>query len=144
MRSTVAVEFIGFFFTFASFNTLANFSSHAMAEDNFQDLGFISNGIVYFVFAIVSLFSSVIVNHRLMGLKRAHVLGSFCYLVYALAFLAPAFNHLASKENTIPKIAIRVIVCTGAAICGFGAGVIWPAQGALLTECANGDETKKI
>lgn len=124
-RSAVIVEYVGFFFTFASFNTVANFASHAMHLDDFNSLGFISNGIVYLVFAVVSLFSSAIINK--IGLKLAHILGSTCYLVYAIAFLAPAFYHIEKKSFPLSREVITGIIYLGAAICGVGAGIIWPA-----------------
>ena len=93
---------------------------------------------LYLVFAFCSFFSSAIVNR--MGAKISLFVGGLCYSFWILCFLPPAFypDH---KDDPNPfflfnKTFIYSLSLFSAAVNGFGAGVLWVAQGKFVGECA--------
>ena len=80
---------LGFLLLFIAFNSAANLSAKAMKDDGFDNLGFYSMAVLYFVFAFSSFFSTAIVNK--IGTKTALVGGALCYFCWVFCFLCPAF-----------------------------------------------------
>lgn len=97
--------------------------------------------VLYLVFAFCSFFSSAIVNK--MGAKAALFVGGLCYSFWILCFLPPAFykDNMESSLFIFKRDFITVLSIVSAAINGFGAGILWVAQGMYVAECAT-DENK--
>lgn len=131
------VQCVGFFLLFIAFNSAANLSSKAMKEDNLGNLGFISLATLYCVFAFTSFFSTAIVNK--IGVRVSHVIGGLCYFFWVFCFIAPAFLHDYPHSSLflLNKTFIKVIVILSAAVNGFGAGILWVAQGKYMSDCCN-------
>jgi hypothetical protein len=80
---------IGFLLLFLSFNSAANMSPKAMADDDMGNLGFYSMACMYLVYAILSFISTPLVNK--LGIRASLVIGSLSYFFWVLCFLFPAF-----------------------------------------------------
>lgn len=63
------------------------------------------------------------------GVKTSLVTGSLCYAVYIGSFIFAAMG-------TLPHNLIRALVLSSAALNGFGASILWVAQGRYVSECA--------
>ena len=86
----VTILSIGFLLLFTSFNTCQNFSSKVLKDDGFDNLGFYSLGLLYFVFAICSFFSTAIVR-KIGKVKISMSIGASCYALWVICFLLPSF-----------------------------------------------------
>lgn len=103
-------------------------------------MGFHSLSLLYLTFGVFSLFSSIIsLTNKLSsmhtdlvskcGMKTSLVLGSLCYAVYIGSFIFAAMGTL--NHNLI-----RGLILASAALNGFGASILWVAQGRYVSECA--------
>ena len=133
----VTILSLGFLFLFIAFNSAANISGQALKNNGFEGLGFYTMATLYLVFAFCSFFSSFLVNK--LGAKASLFLGGFCYSFWILCFLPPAFypDHKDSPSFIFNRTFIEVLSLFSAAVNGFGAGVLWVAQGKYVGECAN-------
>jgi MFS family permease len=122
---------------FIAFNSAANLSGQALKNDGFEGLGFYTMATLYLVFAFCSFFSSALVNK--MGAKLSLFVGGLCYSFWILCFLPPAFyqDHKDSDSFIFNRSFITFLSLFSAAINGFGAGVLWVAQGKFVGECAS-------
>mmetsp|Transcript_19652 Transcript_19652/g.14105 ORF Transcript_19652/g.14105 Transcript_19652/m.14105 type:complete len:105 (+) Transcript_19652:134-448(+) len=104
-----------------------------MQDNHFGNLGFYSLGLLYCVFGITSFFSAVVVNK--LGTKCSLLIGAFCYCLYVACFILPAFRseNLDSDLFLLNKTFIWIVVLLCAAINGFGAGILWVAQGKYVS-----------
>ena len=128
----------GFLMLFIAFNSAANLSGQALKNDGFDGLGFFTMATLYLFFSFCSFFSSGIVNS--LGAKWSLIVGGLCYSLWVLCFLPPAFYPL-HKDDPDPsfifnKTFITFLSLFSAAVNGFGAGVLWVAQGKYVAECA--------
>jgi len=100
-------------------------------------LGFYTMATLYLVFAFCSFFSSFFVTK--LGAKASLFLGGFCYAFWILCFLPPAFypDHKDSDSFLFNRTFIQVLSLFSSAVNGFGAGILWVAQGKYVGECAN-------
>lgn len=59
------------------------------------------------------------------------VFGAFCYTFYVASFVLPAFKTQLpdSKSWLLNQNFIRALILVAAAINGFGASILWVAQG---------------
>ena len=62
-------------------------------------------------------------------MKASLVLGSLCYAIYIGSFIFAAIGTL--NHNLI-----RGLILASAALNGFGASILWVAQGRYVSECA--------
>jgi MFS family permease len=128
----------GFLFLFIAFNSAANLSGQALKNDGFESLGFYTMATLYLVFAFCSFFSSAFVNK--VGAKLSLFIGGLCYAFWILCFLPPAMypDHKADPNPSFlyNKNFIYFLSLFSAAINGFGAGILWVAQGNYVAECA--------
>ena len=103
-----------------------------LGDDGFDNLGFTSLAVLYLVFSGASFFSTAIVN-KIGYVQVAMSLGSFCYTFWILCFLLPSYYSEAIDKDNLPWVLNRTFIETmlivTAAINGFGAGVLWVAQG---------------
>eukprot|EP01111_Echinosteliopsis_oligospora_P010349 TRINITY_DN3202_c0_g1_i1.p1 TRINITY_DN3202_c0_g1~~TRINITY_DN3202_c0_g1_i1.p1 ORF type:complete len:425 (+),score=92.60 TRINITY_DN3202_c0_g1_i1:7-1281(+) len=83
-----------------------------------KDIGSYSLGVLYVVFALSNFISPFVVS--LFGLRGALIIGAVCYTLYIAANMKVVFW----------------IFMGASAINGFGASILWTAQGALITQSA--------
>ncbi|CAL8070612.1 unnamed protein product [Calicophoron daubneyi] len=113
-----------FTFVFTAFQT-ASLSSQNVLEAASEEegvnagTGYISLALLYASFAICNWIAPVVV--QLLKAKYTMLLGSFCYLLFVVMFMEPRAGSL----------------YTASLICGFGASIIWIAQGLFITQCSN-------
>ena len=108
-----------------------------LKDDGFDGLGFYTMAMLYFVFAFCSFISAAIVNK--IGIKISLLIGGLCYFFWVFCFLAPAYKSVYPDSDIFlfKKGFIYFISLFSAAINGFGAGVLWVAEGKYLSECAS-------
>lgn len=117
---------ICFMLVFAAFQTMGNIEKIILDSIKFDDPSFTANGyvslsIIYTVFSLSNwLVPSVI---TILGPKTSLFIGGIAYVFFITMFL-------------IPK---TWLVYTSSAILGFGAALIWTAQGHFLTINSNSD-----
>ena len=111
---------LGFFFLFAAYNTIQNYVTTLLPGC----LGFTSLCVLY-----VSVCPSLLLAPDLgkIGDRWTLVLGALCYSVWIASLTRP----------DIPSLVIAASV-----IIGFGAAILWVAQGTYLTK--QGDETIEV
>eukprot|EP00347_Sterkiella_histriomuscorum_P014941 403358919 len=133
----ITIISLGFFFLFVAFNSAANLSAQIMNNDGFEGLGFYTMAMLYLIFAFCSFLSAAIVNK--IGTKVSLVTGGLCYFFWVFCFLAPAFKNENPHSTSFifNKNFITFISLFSAAINGFGAGILWVAQGQYLSDCAS-------
>ena len=119
MRKVVHLA-LGFFFLFAAYNTIQNYVTTLLPGC----LGFTSLCVLY-----VSVCPSLLLAPGIcasIGDKWTLVLGALCYSIWIASLTRP----------DIPSLVIAASV-----IIGFGAAILWVAQGTYLTK--QGDETNR-
>ncbi|KAF6769694.1 hypothetical protein AHF37_12294 [Paragonimus kellicotti] len=114
---------VAFLFLFTAFQTASQASQNvleAAAKESDQDVGvgYVSLSILYAAFSIFNWFAAIVV--KLLGPKYTMFLGALCYLVFVATFMEPRAWSL----------------YLGSIINGFGAAVLWTAQGAFVTSCS--------
>jgi hypothetical protein len=59
------------------------------------------------------------------------VIGAFCYTFYVASFVLPAFKAQMPDSDSwiLNRTFIYVLILIGACINGFGAAILWVAQG---------------
>ena len=129
----------GFQLPFCVFNTAQNLASQVLDDLGFGSMGFYSLGVLYFAFSFSCFVATPIVNK--CGERFAMTIGALCYTLYTGCFI------LASAPQKFPDQAdslwvfneglIRAIILITAAINGFGASILWVAQGRYLARIAN-------
>jgi hypothetical protein len=135
----ITILSLGYLFVFIAFNSAANISGQALKNNGFESLGFYSMATLYLFFSFCSFFSSGIVNK--LGAKASLFMGGFCYSIWIICFLPPAY-YPAYKDDPDPpfifnKSFIYFLSLFSAAVNGFGAGVLWVAQGKYVADCAS-------
>ena len=120
---------LGFLLLFSSFFTASSLAGKVLAENDFGKLGFYSLGVIYIVFAMCCFFATVIVKK--CGAKLSLFGGSLCYSFYTSAFILSSFRtyHLDSDAWYLNKTFIIFLVYFAAAVNGFGASILWVAEG---------------
>ena len=110
----VVILGVCFFFLFAAFGTTQSFITTIRKSE-----GFVSLSILYFVFAFSNFFAPSFC--QVLTPKWALIIGALCYcfFVFAAGFESSVLFYSASVVN------------------GFGAALLWTAQGTLLTQSAN-------
>ncbi|KHJ85797.1 hypothetical protein OESDEN_14468, partial [Oesophagostomum dentatum] len=113
-----------FFTVFSAFNSqgfveisvLRGISQHDPASGITQNSGYYSLAIIYFVFTVCNLIAPPIIS--VLGAKWAQVLGAACYTSFMIQFL----------------FVNAWLLYVFSAVLGFGAAVIWTANGAYLVQ----------
>ena len=105
----------------------------------FGDLGFYSLGVLYFVFAFSCFIATPIVNK--CGERFAATIGSFCYFLYVASFMLASasikYPEKAADLWILDKGLIEATIYITAAFNGFGAAILWVAQGKYISRIAN-------
>ena len=125
---------IGFFLLFTSFGTAQALAGHVLEEDDFGNVGFYSLSILYCVFGFCCFISLPIVKR--LGAKCCLITGALCYTFYVGSFILPSISYT-NPSFKVSRTLIVTIILVGAAINGFGAAILWVAQGEYLSKCAN-------
>ena len=94
----VTLMAIAFMLLFTAFNTCQNFASEVLKDDGFEDTGFISIAVLYFVFALVSLVSTPIVN-KINKAKVSMSCGALCYSAWIASFILPSLLNEGANIN---------------------------------------------
>lgn len=126
-----------FLLLFSAYNSASNLAVKAMHDCGFENLGFYSMALLYFVFAVASFFSTPIVNK--LGRKPSLFLGSLQYFFWILCFLAPSY-YAENPDSTLFLLNRNFVigmVMLSSVLIGFGAAILWVAQGKYVSDCAN-------
>jgi len=110
---------IGFFVLFTAFGTVQNYATSSHGND-----GAISLSILYIAFTVSNLFIAKIAS--CIPPRIAMVLGAITYALYVGSNIA---GH-------------RVFLFSSAALMGFGAALLWVAQGSHMARCSRELEQK--
>ncbi|KAF7255276.1 hypothetical protein EG68_08265 [Paragonimus skrjabini miyazakii] len=121
---------VAFLFLFTAFQTASQASQNvleAAAKESGQNVGvgYVSLSILYAAFSVSNWFAAVVV--KLLGPKYTMFLGALCYLLFVATFMEPRAWSL----------------YLGSIVNGFGAAVLWTAQGALITSCSTGSNVAR-
>ena len=103
-----------------------------MLDNHFGKLGYYSLGLLYSMFALFSFVSLALVKR--MGCRISLSLAAACYACFVASFILPA---LRTQKYEISRTTVMSANLLGASICGFGAAILWVAQGKYISECAN-------
>eukprot|EP01121_Diplochlamys_sp_Union-15-3_P016885 TRINITY_DN5834_c0_g1_i1.p1 TRINITY_DN5834_c0_g1~~TRINITY_DN5834_c0_g1_i1.p1 ORF type:complete len:437 (-),score=44.81 TRINITY_DN5834_c0_g1_i1:137-1447(-) len=114
----VLIHSFGFMILFAAYNTVQNYVTSLLPEN----LGSTSLVVLYVTVAITVFMAPMVV--AFIGEKWTMVLGGACYVVYIASLI---------------KV-VKSVVLIAAVIIGFGASILWVAQGMFITMCSNNDE----
>ena len=111
-----------------------------MLEDlGFGNFGFLSLGVLYFAFSFCCFVATPIVNK--CGERFAMTMGALCYTLYTASFiLASAPGHYPERADDLwilNKSLIKAVILISAFINGFGAAILWVAQGRYISRIAN-------
>ena len=104
------------------------------------NLGFYSLGVLYCVFGFSCFFATPIVKK--CGERMSLFMGALCYTFYIASFIL-ASTPTQYPDSNISKTFIQVTIIIAAAINGFGASILWVAQGKYISICAN-DQNKGV
>ena len=129
---------IGFLLLGSVSKTAQGLSAEVMGELDLGNLGFYSLGVLYCFFGLSSFFATPIVKK--CGLRMSLFMGASCYTFYIASFILASAPTQYPKSN-ISKTIIQVTNIVAAAINGFGASILWVAQGKYIALCAN-DQNK--
>ena len=114
---------IAFMILFSAFQTASEYSQPILLELGYGNLGFISTAVIYFTLSLSNLVSPTVVNQ--LKPVRSMIFGSLLYLFYLTSFLFP----------------FAPTIILSSALLGFGAAVLWTAQGVFLS--SNSDESHR-
>lgn len=103
-------------------------------------MGFYSLGVLYCVFGFSCFFATPIVKK--CGERASLFMGALCYTFYIASFILAAAPTQYPDAN-ITSTLIWVVILIAAAINGFGASILWVAQGKYISICAN-EENKGV
>jgi hypothetical protein len=70
---------------------------------------------------------------RKIGARYSMFLGSLCYTAYVGSFILASMRK---DHSGISKLLLQVVICVAAIINGFGAAILWVAQGNYISLCA--------
>ena len=111
----------------------------------FGNLGFYSLGVFFISWGVCSLISSKVVAK--CGERLALVGGSLTFSLYNATFILSSYYVEKPKPELhtwyLNQTFIIVIVYVAAVLNGFGASIIWLAQGKYVAQCAS-DSNKEL
>lgn len=110
-----------------------------LTNDDYGKLGFYSLAVLYFFIGIGSMMSTAIMNK--IGVKASMVLGGLGHFSWVFSFNFAALKYCSdcniNKELFIFSngfIFAFMMLC--AMLNGFGAAILWVAQGNYISDCA--------
>ena len=128
---------IGFQLLFCVFNTAQNLASQVLEDLDFGNMGFYSLGALYFAFSFCCFIATPIVNK--CGERFSMTVGALCYTLYTASFIlssAPT-KYPDADTGLFNRSFIKFVIILTAMICGFGASILWVAQGRYISRIAN-------
>ena len=125
---------IGFLFQFAAFMTAQGLAASVLEKADLGSMGFYSLALLYLIFSLSCFVATPIVNR--CGERLSLSLGSLCYSAYIGSFILVSVPDQ-FPENKINASLVATLIMIGAAINGFGAAILWVAQGKYISRCAN-------
>ena len=119
-----------------------------MRDNGFGSFGYYLLGIVYLCISLSSIVGPAVLKR--IGLKRCLILGGYGHFIFILLQVLPAWrdeyvDHDADeRQNLLEKVLTNetfniVIMIIGAILNGFGATMLWVAQGEYISKCSNED-----
>jgi len=126
-----------FLLLFSVFNTAQSLAAKVLSDLGFGNLGFYSLAVLYFSFALSCLVASAIVNK--MGERFSLAVGSQCYTLYISSFALAAASAEKPDSNSwfLNSTFISSAILIAAAANGFGAAILWTAQGRYVSRIAS-------
>ena len=127
-----------FFLLFTAYLVAQGLAGKVLNELGYGDFGFYSLGLLYFVFGMACFVSTPIVKK--CGERSSLFFASLGYGLFVSSFI------LASMPLEYPDLKgkwylnenfIKFMVMFGASACGFGAAVLWTANGRYISTCAS-------
>ena len=118
--------------------TAQSLASQVLDDLGYGNLGFYSLAFLYFVFAPSCFIATPIVNK--WGERASMTFGSMCYTLYTASFIFAAIpgQYPSSKDSWYAsKGFIYFFNFFGASLCGFGASILWVAEGRYISRIAN-------
>ena len=133
----VVIVSVGFLLLFSAFFTASGLASKVLEDNDFGNLGFYSLGVLYIAFAVCSFISSKVVAK--CGEKLALVGGSLTYSLYIATFILSSYRGENPDLDAwyLNKTFIIVLIYVTAVLNGFGASILWLAQGKYVAFCAS-------
>ena len=107
-----------------------------LTELDLGNLGFYSLAVLYCVFGFSSFVATPIVNK--CGERLSMFAGALCYTFYIASFILAA-TPTQYPDTSMSKTLISVVILIAAAINGFGASILWVAQGKYISMCASNE-----
>ena len=129
---------VGFMLLFSVFNTAQNLASEVLDDLGFGKLGFYSLGVLYFSFSFSCFIATPIVNK--CGERMSMTIGALCYTVYVGSFILAStpIKYESTKSIWLFKNGtIQAFILIAAVLNGFGASILWVAQGRYVSRIAN-------
>ena len=125
-----------FFVLFCAFFTCQNMASLVLKNDGLENLGFYILAVLYFSIAVSSVMSTALLKK--LGTYKCLILGGFGHFCFVFAQIFPAIKYDNPDSDSLVTsdgfITTMLIIC--ALINGFGAALIWVANGNYISECA--------
>lgn len=103
-------------------------------------MGNVSLAALYFMFSFCSFLATAIVNK--CGERFCMTVGAMCYTLYTAAFIvasAPKQYPSAADSWALSDGFIKFVIIICAMACGFGASILWVAQGRYISRVANNE-----
>ena len=129
---------VGFQLLFCVFNTSQNLASEVLDDLGYGDLGFYSLGALYLSFSLFCFAATPIVKK--WGERSAMTIGAMCYTLYTASFvIASTPLKYPEKANDwfFSEGAIVTVILVTAVVNGFGAAILWVAQGRYISRIAD-------
>ena len=127
---------VTFFVLFCAFFTCQNMANLVLEQDGLENLGFYVLAVLYFSIAVSSLFSTALLKK--LGTYKCLIFGGFGHFCFVFAQIFPAIKYDHPDSDSIVTsdafIVTMLIIC--ALINGFGAALIWVANGNYISKCA--------
>jgi len=127
---------VGFLLLFCVFFTAQSLAAKVLDSLGFGNLGYYSLTVLYLVYAFASLIATPIVIK--CGERLSLTLGSLCYSAYIGSFML-ASASIKYPEANLDKSTIEAVIYVTSVINGFGAAILWVAQGRYISRIATNE-----
>jgi MFS family permease len=138
----LCVMSVGFFVMFCASNVAQSLATTMLEESEYADYAFLSLSLLYLWFMISGfIFAPTLVKR--WGAKFSIIFASIQYALYSFVFALPALRAETIKSGGNLDVWYLndtfVLFCVLLAPClnGIAAGIIWVAQGNLISEAAS-------
>ena len=147
---------LSFMFLFTAYNTTQNFLTNILLTEGFGNLGFYSLSILY-AGVVLTVFTAPILVEKL-GERLSMFLGAFCYwyksqttknqkkcIAAKLAIFKQHFKLFIRYSLYMGSLiyVIPYVIYASSAVLGFGAAILWVAQGSFISICSS-DSTRGL